>query len=97
MRETFDFAARVQGTGHKKAELEQLMAKEKEAGVEPDHELDAFIQVQLSILELAAPASAIHRSIMFCKLFLEPSQLGSRLAVRRCLTCLVPGHYILML
>ena len=47
VRETFDFAARVQGVGHKRLELEQLLAKEREAGIEPDHTLEAFMQVCL--------------------------------------------------
>lgn len=46
VRETLDFAARVQGVGHKRLELEQLLAKEKEAGVAPDMETDAFIKVR---------------------------------------------------
>ena len=46
MRETFDFAARVQGVGHKKLEMEQLLAKEREAGIEPDLETDAFLKVR---------------------------------------------------
>lgn len=49
VRETFDFAARVQGVGHKRLELEQLLAKEKEAGIEPDHTLEAFMQVRMLI------------------------------------------------
>ena len=45
MRETLDFAARVQGVGHKDEELRVLLEREKAAGLEPDPEVDAFVKV----------------------------------------------------
>ena len=61
VRETLDFAARVQGVGHKEAELRMLIEREAAAGVEADPEVDAFLKVQLT------PAAC--RSCMVFKLF----------------------------
>ncbi|KAL3160198.1 hypothetical protein ABBQ32_010959 [Trebouxia sp. C0010 RCD-2024] len=47
VRETFNFAARCQGTGYKAEELEELRKKEKEAGYIPDWELDAFMKAEI--------------------------------------------------
>lgn len=40
-----DFAARCQGVGHKGRELETLMEREAENGIDPDPEIDAFMKV----------------------------------------------------
>ena len=45
VRETLDFAARVQGVGHKEEELRLLLEREEAAGLEPDQEIDAFVKV----------------------------------------------------
>jgi hypothetical protein len=45
VRETLDFAARVQGVGHKEEELRRLIEREEAAGVEADPEVDAFVKV----------------------------------------------------
>ncbi|DBB15923.1 TPA: hypothetical protein ACH3X3_003297 [Trebouxia sp. C0006] len=42
VKETLDFAARVQGVGHKVEELKELHAKEKDLNVEPDLEVEVF-------------------------------------------------------
>ncbi|KAL0051690.1 hypothetical protein WJX82_000289 [Trebouxia sp. C0006] len=47
VRETFNFAARCQGTGHKAEELDELRKKEKEMGYTPDWELDAFMKAEI--------------------------------------------------
>ncbi|KAK9829075.1 hypothetical protein WJX72_003763 [[Myrmecia] bisecta] len=44
VRETFDFAARCQGVGHKAEELRELRKREKEQGIKPDWEIDAFMK-----------------------------------------------------
>lgn len=49
VRETMDFAARVQGVGHKAAELQTLMDREAELGIDPDPEIDAFMKVSLDV------------------------------------------------
>ncbi len=43
VRETLDFAARVQGVGVKKAELESLLAKSGSGNAPSDAEVDAFL------------------------------------------------------
>ena len=47
VRETFDFAARCQGVGHKADELEALLQREKEQGITPDPVLDAFMRAEV--------------------------------------------------
>ncbi len=47
MRETIDFAARVQGVGAKPAELEALHAAAGDAP--PDAEIDAFLKVRAAV------------------------------------------------
>ncbi|DBA84895.1 TPA: transcription factor [Trebouxia sp. C0004] len=47
VRETFDFAARCQGVGHKADELEELLKREKEMGITPDPELDAYMRAEI--------------------------------------------------
>ncbi|DBA99141.1 TPA: hypothetical protein ACH3X3_011764 [Trebouxia sp. C0006] len=42
VKETLDFGSRVQGVGHKLEDLRELHQKEKEAGIEPDWEMDTF-------------------------------------------------------
>jgi len=49
VRETLDFAARVQGVGHKDEELRVLLEREKAAGLEPDPEVDAFVKVRTAL------------------------------------------------
>lgn len=44
VRETFDFSARCQSTGYRRALVEEVVAREAEAGIEPDPELDAFLK-----------------------------------------------------
>ncbi|KAK9861391.1 hypothetical protein WJX84_002559, partial [Apatococcus fuscideae] len=44
VRETLDFAARCQGVGHKAGYMEQLRQREKEMGIDPDPEIDAFMR-----------------------------------------------------
>ena len=46
VRETLDFAARIQGVGVKRAELEGLMAKSGGANAPSDADIDAFLQVR---------------------------------------------------
>ncbi|KAL3144459.1 hypothetical protein ABBQ32_004202 [Trebouxia sp. C0010 RCD-2024] len=43
VRETFDFAARCQGTGHKAEELRELRKREKEQGIHSNWEIDSFM------------------------------------------------------
>lgn len=43
VRETFDFAARCQGTGHKADELRELRKREKEQGIQSNWEIDSFM------------------------------------------------------
>ncbi|DBB05992.1 hypothetical protein WJX82_004698 [Trebouxia sp. C0006] len=43
VRETFDFAARCQGTGHKAEELAELRKREKEQGIQSNWEIDSFM------------------------------------------------------
>ncbi|KAL0029477.1 hypothetical protein WJX77_010449 [Trebouxia sp. C0004] len=43
VRETFDFAARAQGTGYKADELRELHKREAEQNLEVDWEIDAFM------------------------------------------------------
>jgi hypothetical protein len=45
VRETLDFAARVQGGGRRPQELRQLQELEAAAGFLPDPEIDAFMKV----------------------------------------------------
>ena len=45
VRETLDFAARVQGVGVKKAELDGLLANSGSANAPSDAEVDAFLKV----------------------------------------------------
>ena len=45
VRETLDFAARVQGVGVKQAELESLLAKSGSANAPSDADIDAFLTV----------------------------------------------------
>jgi hypothetical protein len=45
VRETLDFAARVQGGGRRPQELRQLQELEAAAGLLPDPEIDAFMKV----------------------------------------------------
>jgi hypothetical protein len=45
VRETLDFAARVQGAGRRPQELRQLQDLEAAAGLLPDPEIDAFMKV----------------------------------------------------
>ncbi|EIE18194.1 putative pleiotropic drug resistance protein 3 [Coccomyxa subellipsoidea C-169] len=44
VRETFDFAARVQGTGLKADFLRQLAEAERAGSIEPDADIDAYLQ-----------------------------------------------------
>lgn len=44
VRETFEFSARVQGTGHKLPLLEELEDREANAGITPDREIDAYMR-----------------------------------------------------
>jgi hypothetical protein len=44
VRETLDFAARVQGGGRRPQELRQLQELEAAAGLLPDPEIDAFMK-----------------------------------------------------
>lgn len=44
VRETFEFSARVQGTGHKLPLLEELEEREANAGITPDREIDAYMR-----------------------------------------------------
>ncbi|KAL3140482.1 hypothetical protein ABBQ38_004739 [Trebouxia sp. C0009 RCD-2024] len=44
VKETMDFAARVQGVGHKAEELQELQKREKEQSIEPDWEVDALLK-----------------------------------------------------
>jgi len=46
VRETLDFAARIQGVGVKRAELEGLMAKSGGANAPSDADIDAFLQAR---------------------------------------------------
>mmetsp|Transcript_9242 Transcript_9242/g.27733 ORF Transcript_9242/g.27733 Transcript_9242/m.27733 type:complete len:1604 (+) Transcript_9242:484-5295(+) len=46
VRETMDFAARCLGVGHKEQELNELRKREKEQGVEPDWEINAFLRAE---------------------------------------------------
>ena len=47
VRETFDFAARCQGVGHKADELAALLQREEEQGITPDPALDAFMRAEV--------------------------------------------------
>jgi len=49
VRETLDFAARVQGVGHKREELDQLMRLEAEQNIVPDPEIDAFMKAEAQL------------------------------------------------
>ena len=42
MRETLDFSGRCLGVGTRYQMLEELLRREKHAGIKPDHEIDAF-------------------------------------------------------
>ncbi|KAL0019151.1 hypothetical protein WJX77_009596 [Trebouxia sp. C0004] len=55
VKETLDFAARVQGVGHKVEELKELHAKEKDLNIEPDLEVEMFTK--------ASALSGKHESI----------------------------------
>eukprot|EP00878_Enallax_costatus_P011267 GHUV01011764.1.p1 GENE.GHUV01011764.1~~GHUV01011764.1.p1 ORF type:complete len:605 (+),score=193.45 GHUV01011764.1:122-1936(+) len=44
VRETFDFAGRCLGVGHKQVYAEELREREKAAGIEPDPEIDALLK-----------------------------------------------------
>jgi ABC-type multidrug transport system ATPase subunit len=44
VRETFDFASRCQGVGHKAEELAELERLEREQGIMPDPAIDAFMK-----------------------------------------------------
>lgn len=44
MRETLDFSGRCQGVGTRYEMLEELSRREKEAGIKPDPEIDAFMK-----------------------------------------------------
>lgn len=44
VRETFDFSGRCQGVGTRYEMLEELSRREKEAGIKPDPEIDAFMK-----------------------------------------------------
>ncbi|CAN6486098.1 unnamed protein product [Victoria cruziana] len=44
VRETLDFSARCQGVGHKQEAILELIRKEKEAGIVPDHDIDLFMK-----------------------------------------------------
>ena len=50
VRETLDFAARVQGVGVKKAELDSLLAKSGNTNAPSDAEVDAFLRVCIAAL-----------------------------------------------
>jgi hypothetical protein len=45
VRETFEFAAECQSRGYQRGMLSELVAREEQAGVTPDPELDAFMKV----------------------------------------------------
>ena len=49
VRETMDFAARVQGVGNKAAELQTLLEREIELGADPDPEIDAFMKASATV------------------------------------------------
>jgi hypothetical protein len=49
VRETMDFAARVQGVGNKAAELQTLLQRETELDTQPDPEIDAFMKASLLV------------------------------------------------
>lgn len=44
MRETLDFSGRCQGVGTQYEMLTELMRREREAGIKPDPEIDAFMK-----------------------------------------------------
>ena len=44
VRETFDFSGRFLGVGSRYEILEELSRREKEAGIEPDPEIDTFMK-----------------------------------------------------
>lgn len=44
VRETLDFASRCLGVGTKYELLEQLLEREKQAGIKPDPEIDAYMK-----------------------------------------------------
>lgn len=44
MRETFDFSARCQSTGYRRAIMEEVIRREQELGIEPDPVLDAWMK-----------------------------------------------------
>ncbi|KAF3791927.1 Pleiotropic drug resistance protein 3 [Nymphaea thermarum] len=44
VRETLDFSARCQGVGRKHEAIMELIRKEKEAGIVPDHDIDLFMK-----------------------------------------------------
>ncbi|KAK9826217.1 hypothetical protein WJX74_000632 [Apatococcus lobatus] len=46
VRETFDFSTRVQGVGNKAKDMEKLRRLEKEMGIEPDWDIDAYMKAQ---------------------------------------------------
>ncbi|XP_049936779.1 pleiotropic drug resistance protein 3-like [Nymphaea colorata] len=45
VRETLDFSARCQGVGRKHEAIMELIRKEKEARIVPDHDLDLFMKI----------------------------------------------------
>eukprot|EP00891_Asterochloris_glomerata_P009650 jgi/Astpho2/9650/Aster-03918 len=47
VRETFDFAARTQGAGLLPDLLQEIRRREKEQGIEPDWEIDAFMKASV--------------------------------------------------
>jgi len=82
VRETLDFAARVQGVGHKDEELRVLLEREKAAGLEPDPEVDAFVKV-LTAQRGSPPLPSEHSLCSFlvtrraCACFENSSQMLS--------------------
>eukprot|EP00887_Chlorella_sp_A99_P000995 scaffold5.g995.t1 len=44
VRETFEFSARVQSSGYKRALVQEVMAREAEMGITPDPVLDAYMK-----------------------------------------------------
>jgi hypothetical protein len=56
VRETMDFAARVQGVGNKAAELQTLLQRETELDADPDPEIDAFMKASLLMCVISALA-----------------------------------------
>ncbi len=49
MRETLDLAARLQGVGHKYAEMQELLKREKEMGITPDPLIDAMMKARMQL------------------------------------------------